>query len=181
VAEGLSDDELEARLYRPALARSSHQLAPDFEVVHQELKRPGVTLMLLWEEYATGNPLAYKYTSFCVKYLEFAKTQARSMRQVHMAGEKVFVDYAGDTVAIVDAATGEITQAQIFVAVLGASVDSIGRRNTNHEGECCDDDKETWALRSRCSTPSWISGTTKRGAAPDGCGVVAVRRDEDDR
>lgn len=121
VAEGLDDDALEARLYRPALPRSSHQLAPDFGAVHQELKRPGVTLMLLWEEYATGNALAYKYTSFCIKYREFAKTQARSMRQVHIAGEKLFVDYAGDTVPIVDAATGEITQAQIFVAVLGAS------------------------------------------------------------
>lgn len=121
VADGLSDDELEARLYRPPLARSSHQLAPDFGAVHQELKRPGVTLMLLWEEYATGNPLAYKYTSFCVKYREFAKTQQRSMRQVHIAGEKLFVDYAGDTVPIVNALTGEITQAQIFVAVLGAS------------------------------------------------------------
>lgn len=121
VADGLSDDELEARLYRPPLARSSHQLAPDFGVVHQELKRPGVTLMLLWEEYATTNPLAYKYTSFCIKYREFAKTQQRSMRQVHIAGEKLFVDYAGDTVPVVDATTGEITRAQIFVAVLGAS------------------------------------------------------------
>ena len=72
MADGLSDDALEARLYRPALARPSHQLAPDFGVVHQELKRPGVTLMLLWEEYAAANPLAYKYTSFCVKYSEFA-------------------------------------------------------------------------------------------------------------
>ena len=121
VADGLTDDELEARLYRPALARCSHQLAPDFGVVHQELKRPGVTLMLLWEEYASANPLAYKYTSFCVKYREFAKAQQRSMRQRHVAGEKLFVDYAGDTVPIVDAATGEITRAQIFVAVLGAS------------------------------------------------------------
>lgn len=121
VADGLSDDELEARLYRPPLARSSHQLAPDFGAVHQELKRPGVTLMLLWEEYAAANPLAYKYTSFCIKYREFAKAQARSMRQVHIAGEKLFVDYAGDTVPIVNASTGEITQAQIFVAVLGAS------------------------------------------------------------
>ena len=120
-ADGLSDEALEARLYRPALARSSHQLAPNFGVVHQELKRPGVTLMLLWEEYAAANPLAYKYTSFCVKYSEFAKTQLRSMRQVHTAGEKLFIDYAGDTVPIVDAATGEITRAQIFVAVLGAS------------------------------------------------------------
>jgi transposase len=121
VAEGLSDDELEARLYRPPLPRSSHQLAPDFGLVHQELKRPGVTLMLLWEEYATANPLAYKYTSFCVKYRAFAKSQLRSMRQVHVAGDKLFVDYAGDAVPIVDAATGEITKAQIFVAVLGAS------------------------------------------------------------
>ena len=60
LAQTLSDEDLEARLYRPALPRSSHQRAPDFGVVHQELKRAGVTLMLLWEEYATGNPLAYK-------------------------------------------------------------------------------------------------------------------------
>ena len=121
MADGLTDEELEARLYRPPVARSSHQLAPDFGAVHQELKRPGVTLMLLWEEYASANPLAYKYTSFCVKYREFAKAQQRSMRQVHIAGEKLFVDYAGDTVPVVDASTGEITRAQIFVAVLGAS------------------------------------------------------------
>ena len=121
LAQTLDDEDLEARLYRPALPRGSHQCAPDFGVVHQELKRPGVTLMLLWEEYATGNPLAYKYTSFCVKYAEFAGRQQRSMRQIHIAGEKLFVDYAGDTVPIVDAASGEITQAQIFVATLGAS------------------------------------------------------------
>ena len=121
IAQTLDDEALEARLYRPPLPRSSHQLAPDFGVVHQELKRSGVTLMLLWEEYATANPLAYKYTSFCIKYREFAKTQQRSMRQVHVAGEKLFVDYAGDTVPIVDVDTGEITRAQIFVATLGAS------------------------------------------------------------
>ena len=65
VAQTLSDGELEARLFRPALARSSYQLAPDFALVHQELKRPGVTLQLLWEEYARGNALAYKYTYVC--------------------------------------------------------------------------------------------------------------------
>jgi hypothetical protein len=81
LAQTLSDEDLEARLYRPALPRGSHQLAPDFSVVHQELKRPGVTLMLLWEAYATAHPLAYKYTSFCIKYAEFAKCQQRSMRQ----------------------------------------------------------------------------------------------------
>ena len=119
--QALSDEELEARLYRPALPRSSHQLAPDFALVHQELKRAGVTLMLLWEEYARDNALAYKYTSFCIKYRAFAQRQQRSMRQIHIAGEKLFVDYAGSTVPIVDAGTGEISQAQIFVATLGAS------------------------------------------------------------
>ena len=121
IAQTLGDEALEARLYRPAVPRASHQLAPDFAAVHQELKRPGVTLMLLWEEYAQSNPLAYKYTSFCVKYREFAKRQLRSMRQVHIAGEKLFVDYAGSAVPITCAATGEISQAQIFVATLGAS------------------------------------------------------------
>jgi transposase len=117
----LSDEDLEARLFRPAVPRSSHQLAPDFALVHQELKRAGVTLMLLWEEYARDNPLAYKYTSFCIKYRAFAVTQQRSMRQIHIAGEKLFVDYAGGAVPIIDPATGEISQAQIFVATLGAS------------------------------------------------------------
>jgi transposase len=121
LAQTLSDEELEARLFRAAVPRSSHHLAPDFAVIHQELKRAGVTLMLLWEEYATGNPLAYKYTSFCIKYRAFAQGQQRSMRQIHIAGEKLFVDYAGSTVSIIEAATGEITQAQIFVATLGAS------------------------------------------------------------
>lgn len=121
VAQTLSDEALEARLYRPALPRSSHQLAPDFAHVHQELKRAGVTLMLLWEEYARGNEQAYKYTSFCVKYRAFAQGLKRSMRQNHVAGDKLFVDYAGQTVPVIDPITGEINAAQIFVATLGAS------------------------------------------------------------
>jgi transposase len=121
VAQALTDDELEARLYRPPLPRSSYQLTPDFAAVHQELKRPGVTLQLLWEEYAAANELAYRYTSFCVKYRAWAQGLKRSMRQTHLAGEKLFVDYAGQTVPLVDPTTGEITAAQIFVATLGAS------------------------------------------------------------
>jgi len=81
-----------------------------------------VTLQLLWEEYTQRHSgAAYKYTSFCVKYAAWAKTLKRSMRQVHVAGERAFLDFAGQTMPIVDRATGEITQAQIFVAVLGAS------------------------------------------------------------
>lgn len=117
----LSDAELEARLYRPAMVRQARHVKPDYAHVHRELSRPGVTLQLLWEEYARGQPQAYKYTSFCVKYRRWAAHLKRSMRQVHVAGDKLFADYAGQTVPIVDATTGEIRKAQIFVAVLGAS------------------------------------------------------------
>jgi transposase len=80
-------------------------------------------LQFLWEEYqrdlvAAGSQ-AYKYTSFCIKYRAWAANLKRSMRQTHVAGEKLFVDYAGQTVPITDAETGEIRRAQIFVAVLG--------------------------------------------------------------
>ena len=121
VAQSLSDEELEARLYRLPGLRACQQLEPDHAFIHQELKRPGVTLQLLWEEYARGNDLAYRYTSFCVKYRAWAASLKRSMRQTHLAGERLFVDYAGQTLAVIDAATGEIRRAQIFVAVLGAS------------------------------------------------------------
>jgi transposase len=120
-AQSLSDEDLQRRLFRPAVPRAAGHLEPDYALVHQELKRPGVTLQLLWEEYAQANSLAYKYTSFCIKYREWAEGLKRSMRQVHVAGDKLFADYAGQTVPIVDATTGEMRAAQIFVAVLGAS------------------------------------------------------------
>ena len=120
-AQGLTDAELESRLYRPPVPRSSRHLEPDYAWIHQEMKRAGVTLQLLWEEYQGGNKLAYKYTSFCIKYRAWTASLKRSMRQTHIAGERLFVDYAGHTMPVIDAATGEIRRAQIFVAVLGAS------------------------------------------------------------
>lgn len=121
-AQHLSDEELQARLYRPPVARQSRQFEPDYAELHSELKRAGVTLQLLWEEYQRQHQgAAYKYSAFCEKYQQWAKRLKRSMRQTHEAGDKLFVDYAGQTVPVVDASTGEITQAQVFVAVLGAS------------------------------------------------------------
>ncbi|CAI07299.1 transposase [Aromatoleum aromaticum EbN1] len=106
---------------RPRGATAGY-VPPDLAAVHQGLKKKSVTLALLWEEYvqAAAGP-AYQYSRFCDLYREFARHLKRSMRQVHRAGEKLFIDYAGDTVPIVDADTGEISRAQIFVAVLGAS------------------------------------------------------------
>jgi len=97
-------------------------VAPDLAHVHQELKRKSVTLALLWEEYRQGHgEAAYQYSRFCDLYRAFARSLKRSMRQTHRAGEKLFADYVGDTVAIIDTVTGEIRRARIFVAVLGAS------------------------------------------------------------
>lgn len=121
-AAGLSDEQLRQRLYPPARPRLSGLVAPDFAMVHGELKRPGVTLQLLWEEYREAHgDLAFRYSAFCQKYRAWAKALRRSMRQVHPGGERLFVDYAGQTVAVIDRLTGEVRQAQVFVAVLGAS------------------------------------------------------------
>jgi len=121
-AAALSDDELQSRLYPPPRPRSSTRHEPDYASLHQELKRPGVTLQLLWEEYRAGaGEAAYRYSAFCAKYRSWAKKLKRSMRQIHPGGERLFVDYAGQTMPVVDAGTGEIRRAQVFVAVLGAS------------------------------------------------------------
>ena len=95
---------------------------PDWSVVHQELKRKGVTLQLLWEEYTQQYPnRCYSYSQFCDRYRHWRGKQKRSMRQTHKAGEKCFVDYCGQTVPLIDPGTGEIRNAQVFVGVLGAS------------------------------------------------------------
>jgi len=95
---------------------------PDYSWVHQELKRKCVTKHLLWEEYRQQHPDdGYSYSQFCQRYLEWLGCQQRSMRQIHRAGEKLFVDYCGPTMPVVNPDTGEVRTAQVFVAVLGAS------------------------------------------------------------
>jgi len=120
--DDLDDSGLEKLLYRQATAREPTFADPDYAVVHQELKKKGVTLTLLWEEYlqAVGER-GYQYTAFCTRYKDWTGQLKHSMRQIHRAGEKLFADYAGPTVPIIDTVTGEIRPASIFVAVLGAS------------------------------------------------------------
>ncbi len=118
----LDDSGLEKLLYRQVAARDPTYAEPDYALVHQELKKKGVTLTLLWEEYLqTVGGRGYQYTAFCTRYKDWTGQLKRSMRQIHRAGEKLFADYAGPTVPIIDATTGEIRPASIFVAVLGAS------------------------------------------------------------
>jgi hypothetical protein len=89
--------------------------------VHRELRRPGVTLVLLWEEYCDTTSDSFSYSWFCERYKERASRLKLSLRQVHVAGDKLFVDYSGHTMEVIDALTGKVLTAQIFVAVLGAS------------------------------------------------------------
>jgi transposase len=90
-------------------------------LVHRELRRPGVTLMLLWQEYRAAEPGGYQYSRWCELYRAWESRLSPTMRQAHPAGERLFVDFAGQTVEVVDPATGEVRAAQVFVAVLGAS------------------------------------------------------------
>jgi transposase len=121
--DSLNDADLTRLLFPEPLTGSLHQFTtPDFSTIHQELKRKGVTLLLLWEEYAAAHPAsAYRYSQFCHLYKQWRSRLKLVLRQTHRAGEKLFVDYAGQTVPVTDPATGEIHQGQIFVAVMGAS------------------------------------------------------------
>jgi transposase len=122
-AEGLDDAALEALLFPPASTLPSDQRPqPNWAQLHLELKRhKGVTLFLLWQEHKEAHPEGHQYSRFCELYGQWRGRQDLVMRQTHRAGEKLFIDYAGPTVPVIDRLTGEIKQAQIFVAVLGAS------------------------------------------------------------
>ena len=119
----LDDDvRLENRLYPPPSdLPSDDRPQPDWAVVHRELRRPSVTLMLLWEEYCDTTSDGFSYSWFCERYKEWAGRLKPTLRQIHVAGEKLFVDYSGHTMEVIDGLTGEVLTAQIFVAVLGAS------------------------------------------------------------
>lgn len=117
----LDDTSLENLLYPPVSVLDAPRPLPVWADIHRELARKSVTLMLLWDEYKAQYPDGYQYSQFCDLYREYAKKLDISMRQVHHAGEKLFVDYCGQTVPIIDKSTGEIHECQIFVAVLGAS------------------------------------------------------------
>jgi transposase len=117
----VDESELLERLFGPEAARRGGRPAPDWSCIHKERQRPGVTLQLLWLEYKEGHPDGYQYSRFCELYGHWRSSIDPVLRRSYKAGERVFVDYAGQTVEIVDQKTGEVREAQIFVATLGAS------------------------------------------------------------
>jgi hypothetical protein len=123
LADDLDDAALEALLFEKAPAPTAeHRPVPDWAYVHNELRRPGVTLMLLWVEYREAHPGGYAYSQFAHHYRRWRGHLDLVMRQDHRAGEKCFVDFPGQRLAIYDRRSGEVAfGAELFVAVLGAS------------------------------------------------------------
>jgi transposase len=155
--ETLDDTALERQLFataaRPPLARRP---MPDWPLVHQELKRKGVTLLLLWQEYKARTPEGLQYSQFCEAYRQWVGRLDVVMRQTHRAGETLFVDYAGPTMPVVNALTGEVQNAAIFIAVLGASNYTFA--------------EATWSQ----NLPDWIGSHVRAFAALGGVPQVVV-------
>ena len=156
--DDLDDNKLANLFYPAADTRASRRYQmPDWRAIHLELKRPHMTKQLLWEEYTQQYPnRCYSYSQFCDRYRRWRGKQKRSMRQHHRAGEKCFVDYGGPTVSIINGSTGEIREAQIFVAALGASNFTFA--------------EATWTQ----SLPDWLGSHVRMLAYFGGCPDMIV-------
>jgi len=119
--EDLDDTALERLLYPPVVCADAIRALPDWSLVQKEMKRKGMTLALLWDEYKAAHPEGYQYSQYCKLYRGFLDRVDCCMRQNYVAGEKLFVDYSGQTIPLTNPETGEVKQAQVFVAVMGAS------------------------------------------------------------
>jgi transposase len=154
LAADVTDESLVARLFVNAGVRTGARFhaEPDWAGLVLELKRPAVNLLILWDEYRAVHPNGYAYSRFCQLFREFERRLSPTMRQQHVAGQKLFVDYSGKRVPIVDPLTGEVRMAEIFVAVLGAS--------------SCTYAEATWTQ----TLPDWIGAHVRMfrfyGAAP---------------
>jgi transposase len=155
--EDLTEADLESRLFPGHRERSQEQRPlPDWPSLHKENKKKGVTLALLWTEYKQEHPDGYQYTQFCEHYRRWKSCLDTSLRQEHKAGEKLFVDYCGQTVPVIDRTTGEAREAQIFVAALGAS-------NYTYA-------EATWTQQ----LPDWIGAHVRALEYINGCPEVLV-------
>jgi transposase len=154
----MTDSALEAALFAAAGTKQGHRrhVEPDWAEIHRELKRKHVTLTMLWDEYIERCPEGYRYSRFCELYRGWVSRLSVTMRQAHIGGDKLFVDYGGDTVpVIVDRLTGQVRLAQIFVAVMGASNFTYAEASWN-----------CWCR----TTPRWLSSrpvsTSRRSIGP---------------
>jgi transposase len=157
--ESMTEEELTKQLFGSGLeAPSRSQPLPDWLYIHQELRRKSVTLQLLWEEYRQSHPQqGYSYSRFCELYQAWAGTLEPVLRQVHLPGEKMFVDWAGQTVSIYNQ-DGNVSEAQLFVAVLGYSNKSFAHAFANQQ-------LASW-IAAHCQAYAFFDGVA-RATVPD--------------
>lgn len=191
--EGLSESELERRLFPPSPPDPSARPEPDWPTLRRELQRKGVTLALLWQEYKARHPEGYQYSQFCHRYRAWAGTLDLPMRQAHKAGEKLFVDWAGHTMPVVNRTTGEVKETYLFVAAAGAShytyaeatstqslPDWIGAHTRalqfmNGVFELVVPDNTRTAVVTPCRYEPVLNPTYLEWAAHNGCAIVPAR------
>ena len=164
----LDDDALERLMFPPADGSAPGvRIEPDWSEVHRELKRHRhLTLMLLWQEYKAATPDGYQYSRYCDLYRDWLGSLTISMRQEYPAGKWIFVDYAGDTVPVYDAAAGEVREAQVFISALGASSYIYGEATwTQQLPDWCGSHVRMWEFYrgvSECLRPDNLkSGVTR--------------------
>lgn len=170
--EGLSEQQLLEKLMAvPAAELAPCQALPDWPYIHAELRRKSVTLQLLWQEYRRIHPEGYGYSRFCDLYQRWAGTLDPVLRQVHLPGEKMFVDWAGQTIPIHKGEDGTVWQAHLFVAVLGAS-------NKTFAQAFADEKLVSW-IAAHCHAYAFFQGVA-RVTVPDNLktGVVQPCRYE---
>jgi len=158
----LDDAALEAKLF-PRVAPLRERVAPECPGIHRELKRTGVTLRLLWEEYQGVHPDGYRYSQFCEIYRRWAKRLKPSMRQVHRAGEKTFTDFSGKQPHIVDRKTGEQVAVELFVGVLGASSLTYAEATESQKLPCWIGAHTRMVEYFEGSTEIWVPDQLKSG------------------
>ena len=151
--EELSDDALESLLFPPLDPSRGPRRAPDFEAVHAELQRKHVTLDLLWREYRKASADGYEYSQFCALYRTWKGELDVCLRQTYVPGQRALVDFAGDTLPIVDELTGDIINGQLFVAVLGAS-------NFTYARVCPGQDIHSW-IEAHVGMWAFFGGVTE--------------------
>jgi len=166
--EGISDSELMERLMKPASVApesSPAKALPDWPALHEQLRRKGVTLQLLWQEYHQAHPQGYQRSQFCQLYREWAKTLEPVLRQVHEPGQKLFVDWAGLKVPI-HHEDGSVSAASLFVAVMGFS-------NKTYVEAFANERLEQW-ITGHCHAFSFYGGVT-RAVVPDNPKTAVTR------
>lgn len=170
--EGLDDDDLELLLFPASLpVPDPRRPVPDWSAIDKELRKRGVTRMLLWQEYREQHPGSFGYTWFCT-HLDAWKGRVRpSMRQTHVGGKKVFVDFSGDAIDIIDPDTGEVHAAKLFVATMGAS-------SYTYAEAVASEGLEDW-IGAHTRMFSYFRGVTK-AVVPDNLESAVIKPDRHD-